>query len=427
MYPVKESLRVELKRELSDTFLKTVSAFANYGDGKIVFGVSADGTIVGVVDTEKFRLQLENKINDSIFPRPEFSLKTVELEGKAIVELSVGKGQNAPYLYSGRAYKRSDTSSTQLDSSELRRLSLDSSSMTFDQLTSQEENLSFKILERELQETVGLKRLGADSLRTLGLMKGDQYLRSAELLADSNDNAQSATIVVRFGKTNSEFMDRIDLTYQSLLSQYQGALDMFDKWYAPYEVVEGIKRVSRIQIPKDAYREAVANALIHRRYDQAGAVQIAMYQDRVEVTSPGGLPDGVSETAYLYSQISVPRNLIIAEVFHRLHLIEKFGTGIDRIRREYEPYASKPEFEITDVWIRVVLPVIDYNKKSNEISLEDRILLLIANKGVTSRAEIEKATGYGKTRVYQILNELVILGKLERIGTGTSVKYQIKT
>lgn len=427
MYPEKESSKVELKRELTDSFLKTVSAFANYGGGMIVFGISENGSVVGIVDPEKTRLQLEHKINDSISPRPEFFLNTSSLEEKQIVELTVSKGKNAPYLYNGRAYKRSDTSSTPLDSNELRRLSLDSSSMTFDQLPSHEEELSFKVLERWLQETVGLKKLGDDSLRTLGLMKDDQYLRSAELLADTNQNAQSATIIVRFGKTISEFMDRADLTYQSLLSQYQGAMEMFDKWYQSYEAVDGFLRVPRIQIPRDAYREAVANALIHRRYDQGGAVQVAMYEDRVEVTSPGGLPEGVSETAYLYSQISIPRNLVLAEVFHRLHLIEKFGTGIDRIRKEYEPYASKPHFEVSDVLIRIVLPVIDYKKRPEEISLEEKILLLIAQEGSVSRAEVEQSTGYGKTRVYQILNSMIQAGKIIQSGKGPQTRYQINS
>jgi ATP-dependent DNA helicase RecG len=426
LYPEKESSKVELKRELTDSFLKTVSALANYGGGKIVFGVSEDGSIVGIADPEKTRLQLENKINDSISPRPEFVLNTVIFEEKQIVELAVSKGKNAPYLYNGRAYKRSDTSSTPLDSNELRRLSLDSTSMTFDQLPSHEENLSFKVLERWLKQEVGLKKLGDDSLRTLGLMKGDQYLRSAELLADTNQNAQSATIIVRFGKTISEFMDRSDLTYQSLLSQYQGALEMFDKWYQPYEAVDGFMRVPRIQIPRDAYREAVANALIHRRYDQGGAVQVAMYEDRVEVTSPGGLPEGVSETAYLYSQISIPRNLIIAEVFHRLHLVEKFGTGIDRIRKEYEPYASKPHFEVSDVLIRIVLPVIDYKKQPEEISLTEQVLQIIGNTPQINRVELEEITGYKKSQLQEVLGRLVMEGKIERLGRGKYITYQIK-
>lgn len=426
LYPEKENSTFEFKEKISDTFLKTVSAYANYCDGKIIFGISKDGSIVGVLDAEQFRLQVENKINDSIIPRPTFIIKTVIIEEKALVELQVMKGKETPYYYNGKAYKRSDTSSTPLDAGEHRRLAIDGSGISFDQLVSTEDDLSFTVLERELQKAVGLTKLSDDSLRTLGLMNKNRYLRAGELLADTNHNAQSATIAIRFGKTNSEFMDRVDLTYQSIISQYQGAIDIFDKWYQPYEVVEGFKRISRIQVPRDAYREAVANALIHRRYDQNGAVQIAMYEDRIEITSPGSLPDGVSETAYLYSQISIPRNLIIAEVFYRLHIIEKFGTGIDRIREKYKNYASKPEFEVSSVFIRVVLPVIEYTKELKEISLEEQILLLIGESAGMSRSELEIATGYQRTSLTEVLGQLVDSEKLERTRTGRSVFYKIK-
>lgn len=117
---------------------------------------------------------------------------------------------------------------------------------------------------------------------------------------------------------------------------------MFDKWYQPYEAIVGFERVSRIQIPREAFRETVANAILHRRFDINGAVQISMYKDRIEVLSPGGLPEGISETAFLYSRLSLPRNLAIAEVFHRLRIIEKFGTGIDRIRSEYTNLGNQP-------------------------------------------------------------------------------------
>lgn len=425
LYPEKESLTLELKRELSDTFLKTVSAFANYCDGKVLFGIAEDGKLVGVSDPDNLRLQIEHKVNDAISPRPQFQLKTIEINGKWIIELNVLKGKNTPYLYGGRAYKRSDTSTISADSTELRNLIINGSGLAFDQLPSQEEKLNFKVLEMCLKETVGLEMLNKDALRSLGLMKGENYLRAAEILADINQNAQSATIIIRFGKTTSEFLDRVDLTYQSLLSQYEGAINMFDRWYAPYEVVEGAKRVSRIRIPKEAYREAVANALIHRRFDLNGAVQIAMHEDRIEVASPGGLPEGISETTYLYSQISIPRNLIVAEVFHRLGIIEKFGTGIDRIRREYEIYGNRPAFEVTRNLIRVILPVINYFEQSDESSLDDRILIYIGKNPMIPRSEIEVISGLQRTRLIEVLNRLVDEGKLERHGAGRGVKYAL--
>jgi ATP-dependent DNA helicase RecG len=201
---------------------------------------------------------------------------------------------------------------------------------------------------------------------------------------------------------------------------------MFDKWYQPYEAVVGFERIRRIQIPTEAYREAVANALLHRRYDLNGAVQISMYEDRIDLLSPGGLPAGISETAYLYSQLSLPRNLKIAEVFHRLKIIERFGTGINRIRDEYTSFTSKPVFEVTNDFIRIVLPVIDYLKKPDEHDLKEQILVQIGNATRMNRAELEKVTGYQKSRLQEVLKQLVSEDKLEMLGQGPAVTYQIK-
>jgi ATP-dependent DNA helicase RecG len=221
-------------------------------------------------------------------------------------------------------------------------------------------------------------------------------------------------------------MDRKDLTYQSLLTQYQGALAMFDKWYAPYEEVVDFRRIERIQIPREAYREGIANALINRRYDINGSVQVAMYENRIEIISPGGLPEGMSETTYLYRQISIPRNTVVANVFHRLHIIEKFGTGIDRIREEYARFPSQPEFEITSDFIRVVLPVIDYDSEPQEPSLSESILLLLSEKGALSRAEIEEHTGFKRSWVLKELNRMLSDGIISVVGKGPATRYRIK-
>jgi ATP-dependent DNA helicase RecG len=426
IYPDKESASLELKEKLNDGFLKTVSAFANYSNGKIVFGVRDDGTVIGVSDEAKLRLQIENKINDCINPRPPFSIEEQEMDGKVLVVLTVSKGKNAPYYYNQSTFKRTDTSSAPVDRAEIRHLVLSGEEQSYDQLVIPKRTLEFSALEQALKREIALRRFSEDTLRTLGLMLGDECTRAAELLADTNAISRSATSIVRFGKTRSEFMDRKDIKNQSLLVQYQTALDMFDKWYAPYEEVVGFRRIERIQIPREAYREGIANALINRRYDINGSVQVAMYEDRIDILSPGGLPEGVSETTYLYSQVSIPRNTVIADVFHRLHIIERFGTGIDRIRNEYADFPTKPSFEITNDFIHVVLPVIDYDSEPEEPSLKETILLLLSEKGSLSRAEIEGYTQFKRSWILMELKQMIQSGEIELIGSGPSTKYRIK-
>lgn len=105
---MKETKSLEFKSEVTNTFLKTVSAYANYGTGEILFGVRDDGTPCGINNPEKVCLDLENRINDSISPKPDFTLR-INSQNNTIA-LKVSEGLDKPYLYKGKAYKRNDTS-----------------------------------------------------------------------------------------------------------------------------------------------------------------------------------------------------------------------------------------------------------------------------------------------------------------------------
>ena len=123
------------------------------------------------------------------------------------------------------------------------------------------------------------------------------------------------------------------------------SIQMFHQYYR-YEKIEGMERKSVDKIPEKAFREAVANALVHRMWDIPASIKISMYPDKIEISSPGGLPAGLSEDEYLNGQISLLRNPIIGNVFFRLKYIEKFGTGIMRINYAYKNILVKPEYRI---------------------------------------------------------------------------------
>ena len=119
---MKESRTLEYKEDISNSFLKTVSAYSNYDGGKIIFGIRDDGTIKGIADVRQACLDIENKINDSIDPVPEYSLQINEKNSTVVLE--VQEGAFKPYLYKGKAYKRNDTSTIETERLELSRLIL---------------------------------------------------------------------------------------------------------------------------------------------------------------------------------------------------------------------------------------------------------------------------------------------------------------
>ena len=135
------------------------------------------------------------------------------------------------------------------------------------------------------------------------------------------------------------------------------AVEKFVQYYT-YEEVEGFYRVKKEKIPEDAFREAIANALINRDWDSVANIQVSFFDDRIEITSPGGLPKGVTIEDYLNKELSIPKNPIIANVFFRLGLIERYGTGVQRICALYDNSENKPTFEVSENLIKITLPIL---------------------------------------------------------------------
>ncbi len=413
---VRESPTVEYKESVTPTFLKTVSAYANYGTGKIEFGVDDEGVAVGLANPVEECLRIENMINDSFDPAPRYSLEPDEKRGT--VTLTVYEGQDKPYRSKGKAYRRNDSATVEVDRFEYGRLTLEGSNLTFDALTSARQDLSFHALEHKCIDHLGISELTPDIMRTLRLLGRDGYTNAAALLADENEFP--GIDCVRFGESEDVIFDRETTVGVSVIEQVDRAVAMFVRYYR-YERIEGFERVQADRIPLEAFREAVANALVHRTWDVQANVQVALYNDRVVVTSPGSLPAGLTTEQYLYGQISVLRNPIVAEVFLKLDYIEKFGTGIARIRRAYRDSLSQPIFDVRGGMVTVTLPVTDAFEGSEE---EVQVLKALSGGRVMSRSEIEKQAGLSRTRTLTALESLLKRNAVVKQGTGRATKYE---
>lgn len=198
---------------------------------------------------------------------------------------------------------------------------------------------------------------------------------------------------------------------------------MFRTYYQ-YEKIEETERKIVEKIPEKAFHEAIANALVHRVWDIRAAIKISMYEDRIEISSPGGLPAGIGKEEYLHGQISILRNPIIGNVFFRLKIIEKFGTGIMRINYAYEDALCKPDYQVFENSIKVVLPVIE--KKPNLTIEEKNILDVLKREAVLTRKQIEKQTSLGKDKSIRVLNLLIEKKMVEKLGAGRGVKYRCR-
>lgn len=416
---MRETRTIEFKETITNTFLKTVSAFSNYNGGEIYFGIDDNGNVKGIADVKQSCLHIENKINDSISPQPDY---TLEIQKDSTIKLTVKSGIHKPYLYKSKAYKRNDTATIEVDTLEFSRLILEGKNIRFEELPYNNQKLTFEVLHQKLKESIQIETFNKDTLKILNLYDNNNgYNNAAGLLADRNHFP--GIDIVKFGQNISVIQKRATIENISILEVYDKAIDMFRDYYQ-YEIIEGAERKNVEKIPEAAFREAIANALIHRAWDIESQIRVLMFDDRIEVISPGGLPSGITEDEYLSGKISVLRNRNLANVFYRLGFVEIFGTGITRIKQLYESALRKPDFEVSENTIRIMLPVFEENINLTED--EKQVYALLSMTMLKPISEIAPYTPFGKSKTTQLLKEMSKKGVVEVKGKGRGTKYIIK-
>ena len=417
---MRETRTLEFKETITNTFLKTVSAFSNYDGGTILFGVDDDGKIKGLPDVKQACLDIENKINDSISPQPDYTLEIQNHD--QTIKLTVKSGLQKPYLYKAKAYKRNDTATIEVDTLELSRLVLDGKNIRFEELPCEDQELSFEVLRRKLKESVHIETFNRDTLKTLNLYDDrNGFNNAAGILADQNHFP--GIDIVKFGESISIIQKRVTFERISALDVYEKAIDVFRDYYQ-YEVIQGADRKKMEQIPEAAFREAIANALIHRVWDVDSQIRVAMFDDRIEILSPGGLPSGITEKEYLSGKLSVLRNRNLANVFYRLGFVEIFGTGITRIKQLYTEALIRPEFEVSENAIKILLPI--FVKNANLTEDEKEIYKFLSKTMLKPISEIAPYIPFGKSKTTKLLKDMEQKGVIAIEGKGRGTKYIIK-
>ena len=385
-----------------------------------MFGVDDDGNIKGLSDIIKACLDIENKINDTISPQPDYVLEPNEVN--KTIKLIVKSGLQKPYLYKSKAYKRNDSATIEVDTLEFSRLVLEGKNISFEELPYKDQNLTFHFLEEQLEKSIQINSFNLDTLKTLNLYDNNNgYNNAAGLLADTNDFP--GVDIIKFGENISVIQKRITFDHMSILEVYKKSLEVFRDYYR-YEVIEGFERKNVEKIPEAAFREAIANGLIHRMWDVNSHIRISMFDNYIDIVSPGGLPSGISEEEYLNGKTSVLRNRNLANVFYRLGFVEIFGTGITRIKQLYESSFVKPRFEVSENTIKIELPVFE---DISDLTDDEHLVLKALSKTVLkSISEIVPSTPFGKSKVSSLLKILEKKGVVLIQGKGRSTKYIIK-
>ena len=299
---------------------------------------------------------------------------------------------------------------------------MDGKNIRFEELPCKDQELSFEFLHRKLKESIQIETFNQDTLKTLNLYDNvNGFNNAAGLLADKNHFP--GIDIVKFGENISIIQKRLTFENTSVLDAYDKSIDVFRDYYQ-YEVIQGADRKKIETIPEAAFREAIANALIHRVWDVESQIRVLMFDDRIEIVSPGGLPSGITVEEYLSGKLSVLRNRNLANVFYRLGFVEIFGTGITRIKQLYEEALIKPDFEVSENAIRMVLPI--FEKNANLTEDEKTIYKILSKTMLKPISEIAPYAPFGKSKTTQLLKNMGQKGVITVKGKGRGTKYIIK-
>ena len=345
----------------------TVCAFLNQGGGRALFGVTQAGVVVGQQVGERTIEDLSEELR-RIAPPAFPTVERVPVGGgREVIVVSTGQGPSRPYTYRGNAYRRVGNTTLALSADEYSR-------MLFERMHSEQrwenqpadgwsaDDLDVAEIRRTVAEAVRRGRLAeppsrdpSDLLRGLGLLRDGRLLRAAAVLFGSTERLefempQCLLRVARFrGLDKMNFLDNRQFNGNAfkLLADAERFLRDTLPIAGRFEQ-DRFERIDEPLYPPLATREALANALCHRDYSiGGGSVGVAVYDDRLEVTSSGPLHFGLTPEELFVPHESRPWNPLIARTFHRRGIIEEWGGGTLKMA-ELASSAGLPVLEIED-------------------------------------------------------------------------------
>ena len=337
----KESETLELKRSTSEMKQAIVSIAAilnKHQKGELYFGVRDDGTVIGQQVGEKTIRDVSNKISSGIEPKIYPLVENVVINGKECIKVAFS-GNEVPYFAFGRAYMRSADEDRQISAKELENIIV-------------RKNKDKLRWDTQVCVKASIEDISPEKVKDFVKKAENEFVSVEETLETINvlmDSKITNAAVILFGKKPQKFFPNARLrcavfgTTDTLvpidMKDFEG--DLFHLIERAEEYIlehinigmrlEGLYRVDVPEIDKKAFREAIINAFCHRDYYEYDSVNIAVFKDRLEIRNPGGLYGGLTVAQITKKRVSRRRNEVIADIFHRVHFVERWGRGIELI------------------------------------------------------------------------------------------------
>lgn len=459
-----ESQTVEFKRSLAERkeILETISAFANTRGGRIYVGVEEDkdGSVRKVVGVEIKGKEVENlgnEIKQNTDPIVYPSIEVGEIEGRPVLVLEVKESQVKPVFAkidkTPVAYKRVGKTNQKMDVSELRRILSTGREFLWDSQVCEEatlddvdeEKVRWFLRKAKVERNLDINPNTPvrEALERLKLLKRGRLTNAAILLFGNDPQKFSLQAMIRCarfkGNTAIDFLD-MKIIDGNIIDQIDDAEKFILSHIKKAAKVVMFEREEVWEYPPDAIREAIVNAVCHRDYGISGNVRVAVFDDRLEITNPGRLPEPLTPKMLKQNHESIPRNRVIANAFFLIRNIEQWGKGTNKIVQWCVKHGLRePDFEeiAGGFMVKFHSPedLLSLIPEKGKIDLKDlglnerqiKALRLMVNEGkvFTNKTYREqfKVSNQTCVRDMRLLNKLDLISKE---GKGKNVRYKAK-
>ena len=436
-----KKLEFKVKFPKSETLAKTIIDFSNTAGGKLIIGVDDNKNIIGIDEDKVFEYEekVASIINDLCYPTilPEIYIQNIN--SKLLLVIEVFRGALLPYYLKPKGklkgtFIRVGSTNRLADEQIIAELQRQRLNKSFDEEENFEfnlDNLDLSIIYKQFEKID--KRCDYEKLKNLKLIKtlNNQEIPTNALVITLGKFDNSSIKCARFkGITKEIFIDKKEFN-QDLFFNLEKTIKFLKNHLNLYAKVEELQLKEEFEIPLLAIREVLLNAIIHRDYTRNSDIKVAIYDDIVEITSPGNFPNGLNIDDVMNGRSEL-RNKVIANLFRELKYIESWGSGIEKIKNLCNKYKIKFEIKEEPNYVSVIfhrkkIPnnagKIPNNTELNE-NEEKIINYLEQNRKIYSKDLVEILDLKERT-IRNILNSLLKKGIIQKIGK-TKGSYYIK-
>ncbi len=451
-----EHQEVEWKESWRDEYLKWLCGYANAHGGTLFIGKDDDGNVAGVQNSRKLLEDLPNKITNALGIIADVNLRT-EI-GKDYLEIVVDK---YPFLisYHGRYYYRSGSVLREIVGKELERALLKSQGRTWDGVPLPKltvADLKPEAIALFKQKALARGRLIAEEanisnevlVENLHLVDEEGYLIRAAMLAFYRDPERLVTgayIKIGFFGASDSDLQYQDEIHGPLIEQIDRTIDLvYTKYMKARITYDGIQRVEVFMFPREAFREILLNAVVHKDYSSCNPIQISVYEDHMYIWNDGQMPANLRTTESLFAKhSSKPFNPKLAHVFFVSGMIEAWGRGFDKIKAACDALYETPvpEYQISadgimvhcrankrylelsgHEWVKSDDPLLS-GFRDDELPIVDAVLKTIDQKGYVKNADTKAIMGKSPATAKRLLSKMVSAHLIMLEGTGRGQRY----